>query len=107
MPINIGMISPSGSIVQSGTITVTAAGTPHQFTSGNVPCTLVYINADLGNTEGPMVVGDLNVVASSGSQRGVVSIPGNAPIPIGVGNLNLLWVDAITNGDKLCYVAIG
>lgn len=107
MPINIGAISPSGSIVKSGTITVTAAGTPHRFTSGDVTCTVVWVNADIGNTEGPMVVGDSNVVASSGSQRGVVSIPGNAPIPVGVANLNLLWVDAMTNGDKLCYVAIG
>lgn len=107
MPVSVGQGTPSGNVKASGTITVTAAGVPHRFTTGNVSCSVVFLSADLGNTEGPMVVGDSNVVAASGAQRGVVIIPGNAPVPIAIGNLNLLYVDAMTNGDKLCYIVIG
>jgi len=107
MPVNIGPVSPSGRFIKSGVITVTAAGTPHRFTTGDVACSSVLVSADIGNTEGPMVVGDSNVVASSGAQRGVIVIPGNDPVSIAVGNLSALWVDAMTNGDKLCYIVIG
>ncbi len=107
MPINVGAVGANRKVLASGTVTVSTAGVAVRMTTGNVPCSMVWVSADIGNTEGPMVVGDSNVVASSGSQRGIVVVPGNPPVGIEVKNLNLLYVDALTDGDKLCYVAVG
>ena len=107
MPVNVGPVSPSGKVIQTGIITVTAAGVPHRLTTADLSCSMVLVSADIGNTEGPMVVGNSDVVAASGAQRGVVVVPGNAPVSMAVGNLSMLWVDAMTDGDKLCYVVIG
>jgi len=83
------------------TKTVTTAGTRVQITSADTPCFKVQVCADLGNTN-PVVVGDASVVAASGSMRGTVLVPGNDPVFIPVNNLNKLWVDSQTSGDKIC-----
>lgn len=85
-----------------GTKAVTSAGTAEAFTATSTPCKYVIVNADLGNTN-PVVVGGSTVVAASGSQRGVVLIPGNNPVRIEIDNVNKLYVDSQTNGDKVCY----
>lgn len=97
----IGVGAPFGRIV-SGTKTVTTAGTAVQITATSTPTGIVWVAADLGNTN-PVVVGDSSVVAASGSMQGIVLTPGNNSIPVNVNNLNLLWVDSQTNGDKLTY----
>ena len=91
--------------IGSGTVTIALAGTAQQITATSTPTKKVYVAADLGNTN-PVVVGDINVVAASGSMRGIVLIPGNPSIPIEIDNLSKLYVDSQTNNDELvyCYV---
>lgn len=88
--------------MDTGTKTVTTAGTRVQVSASSVPCKCVIVSADLGNTN-PIVVGGANVVAASGSQQGIVLIPANGPVTLNINNLNKIYVDAITNGDKLSY----
>lgn len=96
-------VSAAASIVD-GTTTVTTAGTAAQITAVSTPCKWVMIGADLGNSGNPeMAVGNSTVVAAYSSQRGIILIPGNEPTKIEVSNLNLLWVDARTNGNKVFW----
>ena len=98
----LGTVSISG----AGTIAtfirnVTTAGTAVQITTVSTPCKKVVLYARLGNTN-PVVVGDVNVVAASATQRGIVLVPGNDPFTIEVSDLSLLYVDSQTNGDGVC-----
>jgi len=100
-----GIGAAFGKIV-SGTKTVTTAGTAEQVTTTSTPIPGVWVSADLGNTEGPIVLGDVNVVAANSSMQGISLIPGNMSIFINVNNLDLLWVDAQGNGDKLVFAYV-
>lgn len=92
--------SAYGKIV-TGNKSVTSAGTAEQVTTTSTPIGGVWVAADLG--EGPVVVGDSSVDATSGSMQGIVLTPGNQSTFIPINNLNLLWVDAQTNGHGLVY----
>lgn len=96
-----GLGAPAGKIV-SGTKAIGTAGTAVQVVTASTPCIVVFVAADLGNTN-PIVVGDSSVDASSGSMQGIILVPGNASIPIHIDNLNKLWVDSQTSGDDLCF----
>ncbi len=100
-PFTSGIGAAFGKIV-TGIKTVTTAGTAVQITTTSTPIPGVWVAADLGNS-GPVVVGDSNVVAASGSMQGIILIPGNPSVFIPINNLNLLYVDAQNNGDELCY----
>ena len=89
----------------SGTKTVTTAGSREQLTTGKTLINGIWVSADMGNTN-PVVVGDENVVAAAGFQRGVVLIPGNNSVFLAFDDLSRVYVDAITNGDKLCYTYV-
>lgn len=94
-------VSSAGSIV-TGTVTVTTAGTAVQITAASTPCKGVWVSGD--TVAGVLLsVGDSGVVANVSGQKGIIVIPGNNPVFIPVNNLNLLWVDAATNGGKLAY----
>lgn len=84
----------------SGQITVTTAGTEVQ--GGNVALDNgVYIRALTGNT-GVVYVGNDGagaVTSSNGYQ-----LDKGEMILIQVANLNALWFDAATNGDKFCWL---
>lgn len=95
----------TGSGIVSGTKTVTTAGTAVRINVASVTIKGIWLSADLGNAN-PVVVGDSAVVAASGSQRGIVLVPGNDPIFLPITELNTLWVDSQTNGDKLSYAYI-
>lgn len=89
-------------------VTVTAGGTPHNLASGTTsagtttPCKKVYLSGDTDNAS-VMVVGFTNAVrAASGSKNGIVIIPGNNPTEVEISDLSSMWVDAETNGGKLC-----
>ena len=96
-----GIGAAFGKIV-SGTTTVTTAGTAVQLTATSTPIPGVWLSGDTGNSD-LIVVGDSNVVATAGSQQGIVLIPGNQSIFLAINNLNLLWVDSISNGDELAW----
>jgi hypothetical protein len=83
-----------------GQITVTTAGTEVQ--GGNVALDNgVYIRALTGNT-GVVYVGNDGAGAVSAS-TGYQLNKGEA-VTIHVANLNQLWFDAATNGDKFCWL---
>jgi len=88
--------------IVSGRKAVAAAGTAEQLASSSTPCYRVDVSGDLGNTN-PVVIGDSTVVAASGSQKGIVLIPGNDPREILVDDVSKLWVDSQTNGDAVCF----
>jgi len=95
-----GRGAPLGKIV-TGTKTITTAGTAVQVVTASTPIDGVWVGADMSG--GPLVVGDSAVLATIGSMQGVVIVPGNPSTYINVDNLNLLYVDAQSSGNKLCY----
>ncbi len=99
-----GLVIPGGhDTLTDFTVTVTTAATRVQFTGSATPVHAVYVVADVGNA-GQIVVGSSTVVAASGSQRGIVLFVGNPGVWIPVADLSSLWVDATSNGDKVCGV---
>lgn len=114
MPININGAAVGGGgvgngrIVASGQIVVATAGVAVRLTTAAISCSVVWCGADIGNTlEGPVVVGGSGVIAASSGQTGIVLLPGNAPTAVEVSDLSELWVDSMTNGEMLWFVAIG
>ena len=81
---------------------VSVAGTRVQLSTASVDIFRIDISADVGNAD-VVVVGDVNVVAASGSQKGTVLFAGNPSVTIYIDNLNKLYVDAITAGDAVTY----
>jgi len=92
----------SGTTLSDNRKAVATAGTALQLIVASTPCKYVMVSADLGNTN-PVVVGGSTVVAASDSQRGIVLVPGNDPVRIDISNVNLLYVDAQTNGDAVTF----
>lgn len=88
--------------IVSGRKAVTAAGTAEKLVATATYCYRVDLSADLGNTN-PVVVGGSDVVAASGSQKGVVLIPGNDPITILIDDVSKIYVDSQTNSDAVCF----
>ena len=99
---NLKVSSSGAGTIVSGTKTVTTAGTPVQISATSTPCKNVIISGDI-IVGIPCVVGDSGVVANVSGQKGIVIIPGNDPVNIPVSNLNLLYVDAQSNGGKIAY----
>lgn len=83
----------------TGLGTVTTAGTPVQL--ANLACVAVYIQAHESNTN-PITVGDSHVVGALSGRRGYTLYPTNTQ-KFTVSNTNLLYVDAVSNGDKFHY----
>lgn len=101
-PINLPY---SGSTATSGTKTITTAGTSVQVTAVSTSIKGVWVCADL--LAGIVVtVGDSSVVGNVSGMRGVILTPGNPPIFLAISNLNLLYVDAVSNGGKLSYLTV-
>ena len=96
-----GIGSMFGKIVD-GTTTITTAGTPVQITATSTPCVGVYIGGDTGNAS-VIYVGSSTVDGIQGQQRGISVEPAGNSIFIPVNNLNLLYVDSNTNGDKVSW----
>lgn len=84
----------------SGSLTITAAGTPQQITTVTVPCLFVEVSAD----NGVLAYGGSNAVrATSGGSIGSLFYPGTNPKIIAIDDLSKLWFDARSNGGRLCY----
>ena len=96
------VIQSLGSGVVDGTTTVPTAGTAVRITAVSTPIKGVWVCADLlaGIT---MTVGASTVVGNASGMRGLVLTPGNPPVFIPISNLNLLYVDAQSNGGKLSW----
>jgi len=81
---------------------VAVSGTAERIRTTSTPIPGVWVAGDIGNTS-VMVVGDSSVVGTSGSQQGIVIGPAESSIFIPINNLNLLYVDAASSGDKLIW----
>lgn len=99
---NVENIWQANNSIVSSRKAVTTAGTRVQLSATSVRIKGLMISGDLGNT-GEVVVGDNSVVATQGAMVGNVIIPGNAPFVLPVNDLNLVWIDANTNGDGICF----
>ena len=95
-------INKSATGIVTGRKAVTAAGTAERLVASSTACNKVIVCADLGNTN-PVVVGDASVVAASGSQQGIVLIPGNDPVTLEVDDVFNVYVDSQTNSDAVCF----
>jgi hypothetical protein len=89
-------------VMRTGTKTVSVAGSRERLAETATYIHGIWVAADMGNTN-PVIVGDENVAAASGFQQGVILIPGNPSIRLPFDDLSKVYVDAITNGDMLCY----
>lgn len=92
-----------GKNIGVGRKVVTTAGTPVPLVDNSIQCFMVLISADLGNAS-PVVVGNSQIVAASGSQKGVVLVPGNPPTQFIIDDVSKIYVDAQTDGDAVCFV---
>ena len=79
-----------------------SAGVAEKLVATVTPCYRVDLSADLGN-DNPVVIGGSTVVAASDAQKGIVLIPGNAPVTILTNDASKIYVDAQTNGDAVCF----
>jgi len=85
----------------SGRKAIAVSGTPERLVAADTYCFEVDVCADTGNTNA-VVVGNSNVNATPGSQVGTVLLPGEV-VKMHVDNVNKIWGDVITNGEKICY----
>lgn len=97
-----GLGAPFGKIVNPPNIRVTNAGTAVRISDTSVNIAGVWLSGDTEGSGGALVVGDENVSAFEGAMRGIVIIPGNAPIFLPINNLNLLYVDSTAKDGRLC-----
>jgi hypothetical protein len=98
---DVGLLQPLSVITAiSGQVTGTFAGTEQQ--GSNVPLTNgVYIKALAGNT-GVVYVGNDGAGAVSASDG--FQLDRGDMIILQVSNLNQLWFDVVTSGDKFCWL---
>ena len=89
--------------IRTGTKTVTTAGTRVQLSSTWAQCKEVVITAYQANT-GVMAIGDSNVVAASGSERGATINAAQTEYLHDV-NLSSIYIDSTVNGEGVSWVA--
>jgi len=99
-----GIGSAYGLIVDGGT-SVGVAGTPVRLTAVSTPIPGVWIGGDTGNT-GVIYVGASTVDGVEGQQRGIAVEPAGNSIFIPVNNLNLIYIDANTSGDRASWAYV-
>lgn len=86
--------------VGDGRKTVTTAGTRVQFSSQ--ACKKVTISALISNTNA-VYIGGSTVVAAAGSETGTLLFPGSS-FSVEVTNMNLLYMDSLTNGEGVSFI---
>jgi len=96
----VNRVSPGG--VVSGSQTVAVSGSAVKLAASATPCLYVEISADTGNAD-VVAVGDSDVNASPGSQKGLILFAGNPAARIYIDDVSKLYVDAASNGDKVSF----
>jgi hypothetical protein len=94
--------------IQSGSVTVAAAGTRQQVTVTPTSIRAIRFESDDGNTN-PIFIGDSAVaataygvrLASAGNNSDWIKFEGQTP-----GDLSHFYVDVTTSGEKAQYLAI-
>lgn len=88
--------------IGDGVKSVTTAGTAVQLSSSSIPCRMVEVQARAGNT-GKIAVGASTVVATAGSERGIILQPGQSA-SFRVKDVSTLYLDASVSGEGVSYV---
>lgn len=91
-----------GNKIVVGRKAVTSAGTAEQLVTTATACFTVIVSADLGNNN-PVVIGNSDVIAEAGSQKGIVLVPGNNPVSMFIDDVSKIYVDSQSNGDAVCF----
>lgn len=86
----------------SGVVTVSVAGTAVQLGDKEVNGAIA-VHVPESNT-GVMIVGNVNEDVSSAN--GLELAKGETLVIQFIRNLSVLWVDAATGGDKLCWMVL-
>lgn len=89
------------SYARSGQITVTTAGTAVQ--GPDVPGECFLLKAAPANTN-PVWIGNASGTVAATSGLGLKAADNG--IEIAVTNLKLLWFDATTSGEKICWLRV-
>ena len=89
-------------VLATGTQAVAAAGTPETLVSSSTLARMVLIQAYPGNNDN-VVVGDADIVATAGSERGIVLVPG-ATVELRVKDLQDIYVDSVVNAEGVSFV---
>ena len=87
----------------SGRQDVASAGTPEALGSSQT-CDLIYVTAAEGNA-GVAVIGESDVVASSGTRTGITLFPGQT-IAFPHSNVASIYADVATSGDDVEWLCI-
>jgi len=92
-------VTPVGnSTIGSGSKSVATAGVRVQLSSASIPCKKVTIQASLNNT-GNIYIGDSTVSSANG-----IFITPTFSYLMTPSNLNLVYLDADTNGNSVTYL---
>lgn len=94
----VPMQSTIAGTVRNGQVTVAASGSEQPLSGSSVPIRQVIVQALSTNT-GSVWVGDSSVTTGNGFELQ----PGQAT-GIEIDNLNKVYVDATTSGDKVCFI---
>lgn len=82
-------------------VAVAVAGTEERLTSSSTTCRMVLIQAYPANV-GNVVIGDSSIVATAGSERGIVLVPG-ATVELRIKDLTDVYVDAANANDGVSF----
>jgi hypothetical protein len=97
-------MSAASRIVQ-GRRVVTTPGTPVQMSTTSQSAVQVRVRALTTNTNNVALGGDNTVRAAAGSETGVVLKATDPSIVIEVDDVTDLWVDAVTAGEGVVWMA--
>ena len=92
----------SYSNVRDGRKVVASAGTRERLVSGNTPCKMVLITAEIDNTS-EVTLGDVTVVGALGATRRGTPLIAGQSVQMNIEDLYMLYIDAITSGDGVSF----
>lgn len=95
------LISEKYPVIATGRKVVASGGTAEAL-AASTPCVRLTIQAETDNTNN-VAVGDSNVVAAAGTERGAILAPGGS-VDIFTDNLAEVYVDAVTSGEGVTFI---
>ncbi len=87
--------------LSEGTKTITTAGVRVQLSTESIACRRVFVQAHESNVDW-VVAGGSGVIAASATRKGMALSPTQGEF-FNVNNLNLIWLDAVSSGDKVNF----
>ncbi len=87
--------------IGTGRKTVTTAGTAVALVASSTECKRLEIQALYSNT-GNISVGDSNTLAGTGSERGIILLPGGS-YTVGITDVASIYIDSSVNGEGVSF----